>query len=67
MTKKEFKRLKIGDKLVVTGKTFIHFYPMGETVIVTDIHKKEKIIKCFSTIDGSTQRLDRKDLAIING
>ena len=67
MTKKEFKKLKKRDDLVVTGKTFVHFYPMGEIVKVTAIHKKEKIIKCLSTIDGCTQRLDRKDLAIING
>lgn len=64
MTKKEFKKLKEGDILVVTGRSFMHFYPMGEVVEVEHINKKEKIVTCTSTIDGTRQNLYRKDVSI---
>ena len=65
MTKKEFKKLKEGDSLIVTRISSEHFYPLGEIVEVKALDKESKEVKCISTIDGLRQRLYRKDLALI--
>ena len=62
MTKKEFKKLKKGDELVVTGAAFGNHYPLGEIVEVEHVNKIRETVTCISTCDGLRQHLGRKEL-----
>tara|TARA_R110000803_G_scaffold127385_2_gene194830 strand:+ start:619 stop:981 length:363 start_codon:yes stop_codon:yes gene_type:complete len=70
MTKKEFKKLKKGDKLIVTGSGVpVHYYPIDELVILLDKDRYEGAIGaalyCESTRTGDKQWVSIKDLELV--
>ena len=63
MKKKEFKLLKLGDKLIITGNSVVkHHFEISEPVMV--IGYRENSIHCKSLLSGCQQFVSKKDLSI---
>jgi hypothetical protein len=67
MKKKEFKSLRPGDRLIVTGKTSPdHYHIIGATVEVGNIKRHLQEVLCEDIVSGLRQQVCRKDLSLIN-